>query len=38
MLGMTAIDALATDELPKGPTEKVLKREIKVPDEVLAAA
>ncbi|MGH2949180.1 MAG: long-chain-fatty-acid--CoA ligase [Solirubrobacteraceae bacterium] len=26
------------DELPKGPTEKVLKREIRVPDEVLAAA
>jgi len=26
------------DELPKGPTGKVLKREIRVPDEVLSAA
>jgi long-chain acyl-CoA synthetase len=26
-----------TDELPKGPTGKILKREIKVPEEVLAA-
>jgi long-chain acyl-CoA synthetase len=26
------------DSLPKGPTGKVLKREIRVPDEVLAAA
>ena len=27
-----------TDELPKGPTGKILKREIEVPEEVSAAA
>jgi hypothetical protein len=26
------------DELPKGPTGKILKREIKLPQEVTAAA